>query len=102
MTITIIYLVNVKLNGVLVFFLKILLIESKPLCGTRMLMLRIFSSTFKLLVSGFVFVISRSLFSFKADIRLISGWSELLTGVETEPLSSIFWPNMLGMVNVDP
>ena len=65
-------------------------------------MFRIFSSTFKLLVSGFLFGISSSLFSFKADIRLISGWSELLTGVETEPTSSFFSPKILGMVNVDP
>ena len=97
-----VYLVNVKLNGVLDLFLKILLIELKLLCGTRMLILTIFSSTFKLLVSAFVFVISGSLFSFKADIRLISGWSELLAGIETEPVSPFFSPKMLGMVNNAP
>ena len=59
-----------------------------------MLILTIFSSTFKLLVSAFLFVISRSLFSFKADMRLISGW--------TEPLSTFFSPKMLGMLKVDP
>ena len=96
------YLVIVKLNGVLVLFLKILFMESKLLWATRMLILRTFSSTFKLFASAFFCVISRSLLSFKADMRLISGWSELFTAVDTEPLSSFFSPKMLGMVKVEP